>query len=428
MKITVVAILSILLFITAHDADAFVEPAAMGGIETIVPVGACDAGRNPSLLPFTEKPISVFAAGSYQIYDSSTASIENTITGGSSDFDMKSKNTRSFSVFTAASFRGESSGFGIMFKSGESALYTKNKRDINTTFIPSDLSYTAKSDEQEITTQRNPALALGWGIKTGQNSSFGIRVTGGLLEKNIQKDTLNDFSGTKTYSSFNDKTQYMFAECAIVFFYRENNIEGGFMFSSGRHGRWTQEYSYSISIPSTSTELAGKDNLTQKYLMTQAPGISMGSSYTFSPSVKAVFELVYQFPHSYTTDRIDYDSVSKSLVQKSTETNIKYGSALKAGIRYEASSKLSLMAGLQGFMIQTEENNDSSNDHSKAVTHALSAGAGTDYILSNTVTLGFALSCTYIRSGFTVTNSGSSTDIKYREIQSDIFAGASLRM
>lgn len=409
---------------TLNPASALSEPAAIGGMDTVIPTGASDTGRNPSLLPFSDTPISIFAAGSYLAYDRSNADISTRVTGATYSFKMKRENDRTFSASTAVSFRGDSHGFGIMFGPSDGSLYSRYLNRNRQSTVPDDLSYTSSGSETEISTKRNPALTIGWGVKTGDNSAFGIKITGGMIEETTERNDANLYNGTGSTSRRKDVKRDIFGKCIIGFLYRQDGVEGGFMFSSGRHGRRTQKYSFSMSSPAAT----GSDKVTEKYLMTEAPGFSMGTSAPVTPALKWIIELTYLLPSSYSADTLDYDWNTKAIVTKNMETETRYSFAGRFGLRYEASPRLIFTAGLAGLSSQVKENADSVNHHMKYRVDALNIGAGADFILSKSVTLGFAVNGLFVRWTMRSDETGSSMKIRMHEFNGTVQTGATCRL
>lgn len=196
------------------------------------------------------------------------------------------------------------------------------------------------------------------------------------------------------------------------------------MFSSGRHGRRTQEYSYSMSSPASS----GSDKVTEKYLMTESPGFAMGTSAPITPALKWIIELVYLLPSSYSADTLDYDWNTQAIVKKNMETETRYSFAGRLGLRYEASPRFIFTAGLAGLSSQVKENADSVNHHMRYRVEALTVGAGADYVLTKSVTLGFAVNGLFARWTMRSDESGSSMKIRMHEFNGTVQTGATCRL
>ena len=245
-----------------------------------------------------------------------------------------------------------------------------------------------------------------------------------MIEETLEKNDANLYNGTGSTSLRKDVKRDVFGKCIIGFLYRQNGVEGGFMLSSGRHGRRTQKYSYSMSSPASS----GSDKVTEKYIMTESPGFAMGTSAPITPALRWIIELAYLLPSSYSVDNLDYDWNTKTIIKKNTETETRYSFGGRLGLRYEASPRFVFAAGLAGISSQVKENADQVNHHMKYRVGGLTIGAGADFALSKSITLAFAVNGQFARWVMRSNESGSSMKIKMHEFNGMVHTGATFKL
>ncbi|HEY1405968.1 MAG TPA: hypothetical protein VF857_05105 [Spirochaetota bacterium] len=408
---------------------AFMEPAAMGGIQTVLPSGALDAGRNPALLPFEDSRSSFAAVGSYRYLENDSISTKASTMNGTLTIDTKNEDVRTFSTYAGFAVRGNTQGFGILFASTGDPLYDKTKMTSNFNVQSTSPAFTAQSKETDTSTNLNPAIIMGWGIKTSPSGTFGIRFTGGMNQKTDESKEHTEISGATQDFTSKDVNRSLFGELLIGFFYRDGGIDGGATISSGHHGKWDQEFSYTLTKTPSSGTTSGKEKNSTSYLMSSSPIIAVGFSITPVDKLKIGFELTSIMPKSYSQKNLFFDTNTNTIGKQSVEHNVDYNYSAKIGLKFSVLQNLSLFAGVQGIMqSETTDTKGTDESHARERTYVFVPTAGFDFAPSDRITLGIASTFIFYHSTSKSNDKNGSLSFKLRGKQGDIIAGLMIRL
>jgi hypothetical protein len=390
--ILIMAVLTI-----SSSAFALTEKISMGGIDSVITSGAMDAGRNPALIPFEKENFSFVTAGSYrslpQFDTSSKASLPvNTMT-----IDSDKPKVLAFNGMIGFISRGERSGFGLLITSNGDPAYERTKNKM-TRFV-TDGTNTNLDIKNSTETKYNLAINLSWGIRTSDMGSFGLRLIGGYDDQTTDS-TVNinhTISGTLIKdSSSKQHTRYIYGTLIFGFNYRDEKVEAGAMFSTGQHGRYTDEVSYSFSNYTTVTTGSDSIKKTTPYLGKDAPFFLLGLSYHLSPEFQVGFEFATEMNKGYTRTDLVYDPETSVVNYEKKEYNTKYKYAGRIGLKYQPIPWISIMMGGQMIIFANEKNNNSGSDkHEKNHVFAYIYSIGTDFYPSDSVAIGISAVWTY---------------------------------
>ena len=225
---------TIALIFFCKPAFSLIESAATGGMSTVLTSGAADAGRNPALMPLQKDPIYLLLGIAAVPYTALDARNHMNITGPSTDTYMTipsiDSSFTSLSVPLGCSFNGERSGFGILLTSNDGALYSKTKIKTYGGIVNPLLPLYGQITGTTTITEYNPSLETSWGIRTGDTSTFGIRLTSTFHHKT--EDSSIDYSwitGSLDILPHKEKKESTIIDGTLHFgfHYEKDGIEAG---------------------------------------------------------------------------------------------------------------------------------------------------------------------------------------------------------
>jgi hypothetical protein len=443
-KMQVRILLCFFMLFSAVPLFALVEPAALCGIESVLPSGFADSQRNPALLPLNVRSSAGAAviwspfqkistsyhskANSGSDYGSTGSEDASAIYDGSAGLLLKF--TRSAIGFAAGSADG---GIYSSFTGNSTMSGTINSYDSGTG-TSSSQTLTQKIHQTRTTTA--PALSLAWGYSSSDNFSWGLSFTGGMTSTTIDSFT----SGAGSYTSggstspFSDSLKEKTAATGytgrfkIGCAYRDENFEAGLLLTMSDLIMNSTDYSYQFDDETTTmtgiTIVSGKKKSSNSLSMAGPPRITLGFRYTMKYA-DLVGESSVLPSGSRTVKSVAFDWGSGTAKTSTKDMQTGLAASAKAGVVLHPAAWVSLVAGC-GFSVEgTKEYGTSDNSNSDAFIQMIMASAGAEFTIGRT-TFGAAALYGDVLARGRYWSSGSGITSRYEGSTIRISGGASI--
>jgi hypothetical protein len=427
---------AIVLIFFYKPAFSMIESAASSGMSTVFASGAADAGRNPALMPLQKDPIYLLLGIAATPSTTLDARNHMNMTGPSTDTYMTIPSTdysfTSLSIPLGFSFNGERSGFGILLTS-DGALYSKTKIK-SAGGIVDPLPLYGQITGTTTITEYNPSLETSWGIRTGDTSTFGIRLTSTFHSK--IEDSNIDYSwitGSLDILPHKEKKEssVITGTLHFGFHYEKDGVEAGATISTPTFAKQSVKY--------TGTDSSGSySDKANKFITLTGPEFTIGFSYPLINSVKMYLEISSQMPMTYKFDDFSFTSSSTahSVDKTSTEYQGKYHYTSHLGFKF-TKGDFNFIIGLSGTLEERGENVKSgtgSDQFTQIKSYGFAESTGFEFVVAERTSLGISTIGTFYkqtgRSSYydNASNTSQITRTKLNLFQLETLAGIQFKI
>ncbi len=327
--------------VSSFAQDLFASSYFMGSIESVYSDRLLNVLRNPALIPSQKEPGSIGAAVKYQGYtkiDMTTDFDFASVTGENSD-SSREKTIEGTAVISFSKRVGNT-GFGIGLASSqdEQFILTEDRTEL-IYYDPG--GNKISSDKREKITAYNPALLMSFGMKTGENTFAGLKLSLGtsLTKKEIREENEVN-SALFSDKSLNIEFLSYSAELELGIFRREGNSETGLIIKSGAFSlsgaKLDYEYTDSASLVSS-----GSEKISFFRQMKKGPAVVAGSYIKVLPSLGIAVEGEYRLPAYYDDKSFD----DNTYMEKTNRITISQSINIRGGCRITINPFITISTG-----------------------------------------------------------------------------------
>jgi hypothetical protein len=415
----------IVLVFFCQPAFSFIEGPASGGMTSVLTSGPSDASRNPALMPLQKDSFDLLiAATSGQHFSFDFRSHSYKYTSPPNFYSTTRKSDFSFYNFSAPvgfSWKGERSGFGMILSSIDGSQYSKTKMKMSGGYT----DYSAingESQNESTFREYHPALNTSWGIRTGDTSSFGVRLRGSFNYKTQESHDV--VTGTFTDSTtWKRTTAITNGSLGFGFHYEKDGVEAGAIISTPTFANCYEKFS--------GKDPSGSDSARSRKSFIPITGseITLGFSYPVINGISLFFEFSGISPMSYKIDDFKYDSSSSTAFKQSVEYEGNYNYTSHLGFKI-STGILRIVLGVSGILEEKGTHfkpPGGAEESSLERNLGLAESIGFELDLAERVSLGISGTNTYYRSTTSQEYPDGRSRNKFNVDKVDLLAGVMLR-
>ncbi len=361
----------IFIFLSITHSFALGQAASMGNLQSIVPSGPFDAGRNPALLPLQISKNSTGLFYSYIMHfageDSANYNQHRNNPGppvfeGGINSSLKQKDPKIYGMAgrVANVTRPGNFAFGFAVTDNGNDQYLVTEIESIREHIGTDLSNNTtifnKTDETTKTTEINPAFVSSLGFNISKIGFIGLQLILGYSNKAEKIDSfVQNYFGTlpmpadiPTYREKRNKEATRFStELGFGYLYKDSGAQFGLLLRTGEIS-WTKKelnVRRDNIFPSVNTLNAGSSvKMNGKY--STGPGIVAGAYKKINPVLGIAFESGIKFENSFSDTDLDYNEKINKVEEQKNSTTVNNIYTIRAGLDISPANNLAFAFGL----------------------------------------------------------------------------------
>ncbi len=342
MKTKIIPITFILFFyLVIFEGYTDANTLFLGNIESVYPDGAINALKNPALVSAQKEKSSLGLLLNYRVYDQVNSDLNlGILTDEKTETEIEKDITGGTSIVFTKKFNKQ--GFGIGLSNSDSYIYSykEEKTRFSGTTAASQV-YSVNTEEK--VKNINPKISFNYGLQLGENSFFGLKLTGIYSRTDTESETTEIVkAGTVTVSTVNknhDEIKSIISgELCFGFYFNEKGSQLGFMAKSGKLSFVKSDIDY---YNDELTEPEGENSYSYYKQYNEGVSLLAGGYTRLLPFLGIALEGGFQLPAYYNEKSFD----DKTFESKETSVANKSVILIKGGLDFILSPRLRVDIG-----------------------------------------------------------------------------------
>lgn len=346
----------------------------LGYIESVYPDGAINVLKNPALLAAQKEERSLGLIFNYRAYDQVDADFNfGILSNEETENKINKEMYGGASIAFSEKYKGN--GFGIGISKSDDFLY--QYKEEKTSFSGTTSTSEVFSVQTELKEKKiNPRVNVGYGLKIGEDSFFGIKLTGEYSKTDTESEsTQTILVGTVPVSlvnkNYNEIKTMVSGELSFGFYFTDKGSQLGFMVNSGKLSFVKSDIDY------YNDELAqpeGKNSFSYYKQYNEGVSFVAGGYMRLLPFLGAALEGGYQLPANYNEKIYDDKTFEKIKTSVSNDSVI----LIKGGLDFILSPRLNFAVGGNLFFVKNSRSGKN-NNYGESEYRGFNCMTGFDY-------------------------------------------------